>query len=130
MKEEKHLVEIYGGLREDIRMKTTYVASARPDGLREETETPISCGGPEEPSRKKKEIPGIPVVGRRRTWLQICARLAQQYRVYDSPHTPGSTPPRTAWNPNHIGLPIIGWGSDIRAAPPREDRVSSLFHKS
>ena len=49
--------------------------SARPNGIREKAETAISRSGPG-PTRKK-EIPGIPVVGRRRTWLQICARVAQ-----------------------------------------------------
>ena len=29
-----------------------------------------------------------------------------------------------------IGLPLIGWGSDIRAAPPREDRIPCPFQKS
>ena len=32
-----------------------------------------------------------------------------------------STPLRTTWNPNHICLPLIGWGSDMRAARPWED---------
>ena len=32
-----------------------------------------------------------------------------------------STPLRTTWNPNYIRLPLIGWGSDIRATSPWED---------
>ena len=49
---------------------------ARPNGLREKAETAISCRGPG-PTRKKKEI-YKPVVERRGTWLQICARVAHQ----------------------------------------------------
>ena len=52
--------------------------SARPNELHEKAETTISCGGPG-PTRKKKEIPQV--VGRRRMWLQICARVALQEGV-------------------------------------------------
>ena len=69
VKGEKHL-EIYGELREDIGMKTY-------------------LHGPMDYARKLKlrfrvgdldlpEIRYLPVAGRRRTWLQMCARVAQQ----------------------------------------------------
>ena len=51
MKEEKHL-DIYGGLREDIGMKT-YLHD--PMDYAKKAETAISCRGPG-PTRKKKEI--------------------------------------------------------------------------
>ena len=51
VKEEKRL-KIYGGLREDIGMKT-YLHG--PNGLREETKTSISSTGIE-PTGKKKEM--------------------------------------------------------------------------
>ena len=43
--------------------------TARPNGLREKVETAVSCRGLG-PARKKNKLP---VVERRRTWLQICA---------------------------------------------------------
>ena len=50
-------------------MKTFF---SRPNGLFcENIETVISCRGPE-PTRKKKEVPGIPVVERRRAWVHVC----------------------------------------------------------
>ena len=70
VKAEKHL-EIYGELREDVGMKP-YLHG--PMYYAKTAETAISCWGAG-PTRKKKD--NIPVVGRR-TWLQICARVAQQ----------------------------------------------------
>ena len=48
----------------------------RPNGLRENAETVISCRGPG-PARDKKEVPGIPVV-RKRKKIHICALVAKQ----------------------------------------------------
>ena len=47
VKEEEHF-KIYGGLREENVL-------ARPNGLRENAETAISCRGPG-PARTKKEV--------------------------------------------------------------------------
>ena len=69
-KEEKRL-EIYGGLREDIGIKTylhSLMDSAKKLKLR------FRVGDLDLPERRKR----LPVVGRRRTWLQICACVAQQ----------------------------------------------------
>ena len=49
VKEEEHL-EIYGGLR--YRNENVF---ARPNGLRENADSAISCRGPG-PARKKKEV--------------------------------------------------------------------------
>ena len=69
VKEEKHFLEIHGRLREDIGMKN------------------VSAQDPMDYAKKlklrfgdwtyQKDERDIPVVGRRRTWLQICARVAQ-----------------------------------------------------
>ena len=75
MKAEKNL-EIYGGLREDIGMNTY-------------------LHGPMDYAKKLKlrfrerdldllERRDIPVVGRRRTWLQIYARVAHSRTHIDS----------------------------------------------
>ena len=55
--------------------------------------------------------------------------LQHHKHVNNNDDLPLSTPPRTALNPNRIGLPPIGWGSDTRAAPPREGRVSCALQK-
>ena len=70
MKEEKRLKYIRGV---EGRYWNENV-SARRNGLRKNAETAISCRGPG-PTRKERDIP---VVGRRRTWLRIRARVAQQ----------------------------------------------------
>ena len=51
VKEEEHL-EIYGGLREEIGMKTSLHG---PMDYAKETETAISCRGPG-PASKKREV--------------------------------------------------------------------------
>ena len=58
-----------GGARRDVRgvelRDRNENVFARPNGLRENAETALSCGG-SGPARKKKEVPGIPVAGKRR----------------------------------------------------------------
>ena len=70
VKEEEHL-EIYGGLREEIGMKTYLHGPI--DYIRENAETAISCRGPG-PARKKrtssreeKEYTDVPL-GQNSTW--------------------------------------------------------------
>ena len=72
VKEENYL-EIYGRLREDMGMKT-YLHG--PMDYLQTLKVRFRLGGPG-PTRKQKEAG-------RRTWLQICARVAQQQRVVDS----------------------------------------------
>ena len=66
---EKHL-EIYGGLREDMGKKT-YLHG--PIDYAKKLKLRICVRDLDLPERRD-----IPVVGRRRTWLQICARVGQQ----------------------------------------------------
>ena len=73
VKEEKHF-EIYRGLREDIGMKT-YLHG--PMDYAKKLKLRFRVGDLDLPERRYTKL----VVGRRRTWLQICARVAQQSRV-------------------------------------------------
>ena len=66
---EERLVEIYGGLREDIGMKTLLHG---PMDYAKKLNLRVPPG-----DLDVRERGDIPVVGRRRTWLQICARVAQ-----------------------------------------------------
>ena len=70
MKEEKQL-EIYGELREDIRMKTCLHG---PMDYAKKLKLRFRVGDLDLP-----EIRDMPLVGRR-TWLQIYARVVQQWR--------------------------------------------------
>ena len=70
MKEEEHL-EIYGGLREDIGRKAyLHGPYAKMLKLR------FRVGDLDLPERRKRYTTTA-VVERRRTWQQICARVAQ-----------------------------------------------------
>ena len=69
VKEENH-IEISGGLRKYIGMKT-YLHD--PMDYANTLKLRFRVGDPDPPERRH-----IPVVGRRRTWLQICARVAQK----------------------------------------------------
>ena len=68
MKEEKHL-GIYGGLREDIGMKTCLHG---PMDYAKKLKLRFRVGDLDLP--ETRDIPGVG----RRTLLQICARVAQQ----------------------------------------------------
>ena len=73
MKEEEHL-EIYGGFREDkIFGMKTYLHG--PTDYAKKLKLRFRGGDLDLPERRD-----IPVVGTRKTWLQICARVAQQLR--------------------------------------------------
>ena len=72
MKEEKHL-EIYGWLREDIEMKT-FLHGPMDDAKK--LKLRFRVGDLDLPERRE-----IPVVGRRRTWLHICARVESRTHI-------------------------------------------------
>ena len=69
VKEEKHL-EIYGGLRKDIGMKT-YLHG--PMNFAKKLKLRFREG-----NLDLREGRDIPVLGKRRTWVHMCARVAQQ----------------------------------------------------
>ena len=78
VKGEKHL-EIYGGLREDIGMKT-YLHG--PIDYAKKLELQFRVGDLDLPEIRNIYIYiYIPAVRRRRTWQQICARVAQQQKA-------------------------------------------------
>ena len=66
--QEDNYLEMYGGVREDIGMKTHLHGS-----MDYATKLKLRFR-----AWYQKEEREIPEVGRRRTWLQICARAGQQ----------------------------------------------------
>ena len=70
---EEHF-EIYGGVKRRINRNENVFA--RPNGLRENAETAISCRGPG-PARKKREVYRSVVEGKRKK-MHRCAPVAKQ----------------------------------------------------
>ena len=66
---------MFRDIRKGKRRKWNENVFVRPNALRENAVTAISCRGPGS-ARKKREVPGIPVIGKRRK-MHICALVAK-----------------------------------------------------